>query len=309
MPPPPLRIALVDMNNGVANQATRCFRRIVNRFAERVRERNPGLEVTFTHLQPRNLEEAPAVDDVDLVLSSGGPGSPLDGFDDRWCRDYRAFLDAVVERNLRDVARAPKLFVVCHSFEIATIHFAVAEVRRRATRKFGVMPAYLTASGQDADFLQPFGYRLFSWEHRDWEAVNLDASRGRWRLSEEPAWSVGDRSSPGVHRGSWGRVSPEADRRGRGVAEAGPDAVHGRGGSPKRMMNSLNTIGRATFANAPGGSPSASTTSESRGRAFAAPFDAGSMSPFDGTSLGVGRRDRVRRSTRSFPRTSRRPRH
>jgi len=184
----PLRVCLVDMNNGVENQATRCFRRIVNQFSGRVRQRNPELEVTFTHLEPRNRGTAPHAADFDLILSSGGPGAPFDGFEDPWCLGYRAFLDEVVNMNARDGACAPKLFVVCHSFEIAVIHFAVAEMRQRTTKKFGVMPAYVTDAGQAADFLRPFGYRLFSWEHRDWEAVEPDL--GAFQRSAAPSWRM-----------------------------------------------------------------------------------------------------------------------
>lgn len=178
MPPsrsPLLRVCLVDMNNGVANQATRCFRRIVDAFGKRVREANPGVDVVFKHVQPRNLGELPTHDD-DLVLSSGGPGSPHDGYDDPWCVGYRSFLNWVVEQNLKRREEATQMLVVCHSFELAVLHFAVAEMRKRASLKFGLMPAYMTAQGERADFLAPFGYRLFCWEHRNWEAVGLDAS-------------------------------------------------------------------------------------------------------------------------------------
>jgi len=171
--PPPLRISLVDMNNGVVNQATRCFRRIVDAFQKRVRAANPGVEVTFRHLQPRNLGEIPDLD-VDLVLSSGGPGAPQDGFDDTWGVGYRAFLDRLVEENQARPAAAPKALLVCHSFELAVLHFKVAQMNQRASTKFGVMPAYITEDGQDEDFLRPFGYRLFTWEHRNWEAIHPD---------------------------------------------------------------------------------------------------------------------------------------
>lgn len=172
---PVLRVCLVDMNNGVANQATRCFRRIVESFGKRVREKN-GVELVFKHVQPRNLGELPSHED-DLILSSGGPGSPHDGFDDTWCTGYRKFLDHVAERNLADAANAPKMLVVCHSFQLTVLHFAIATMRKRAALKFGLMPAYMTKNGEHADFLAPFGYRLFCWEHRNWEAVELDAKK------------------------------------------------------------------------------------------------------------------------------------
>ena len=55
-----LRVCLVDMNNGVANQATRCFRRIIDAFQKRVTAANPELSVTTKHVQPRNLGELPS---------------------------------------------------------------------------------------------------------------------------------------------------------------------------------------------------------------------------------------------------------
>ena len=218
----PLRVCLVDMNNGVANQATRCFRRIIDAFGARVRERNPGVELLFKHVQPRNLGELPAPDE-DLVLSSGGPGSPFDGYDDPWCTGYRAFLDRAVESNVKDPTSAVKVFVVCHSYELAVIHFKVAQMRRRASLKFGLMPAYMTGDGQQTDYFLPFGYRLFCWEHRNWEAAELDTKRlaelGGALLAKETAEGgayKGDallafRFAPGV---DGTQFHPEADKPG-----------------------------------------------------------------------------------------------
>lgn len=164
------------MNNGVANQATRCFRRLVDSFTARVREKNPTLDVTFKHVQPRNLGELPD-HDTDLVLSSGGPGAPTDGYEDPWCTGYRKFLDHVVDANLQHAEGAPKAMVVCHSFELAVLHFAVARMEKRAACKFGLMPVYMTKEGEATDYLAPFGYRLFAWEHRNWEAIGIEQAR------------------------------------------------------------------------------------------------------------------------------------
>ncbi len=213
------------MNNGVANQATRCFRRIVEAFGARVRAKNPNVELVFKHVQPRNLGELPAHDD-DLVLSSGGPGSPHDGFDDAWAVGFRSFLDHVVEKNKHAPHAAPKVLAVCHSFQLSVIHFKVAEMRKRPSLKFGLMPAYMTQEGERADFLGPFGYRLFCWEHRNWEALNLDKKRlealGGTVLAKEthhthaPVKHKGDailalRFAPGI---DGTQFHPEADKPG-----------------------------------------------------------------------------------------------
>ena len=174
----PLRLSLVDMNNGVPNEAVRCFRRLLDNFALRVRTANPRLSVVMEHVQPRNLGELPSRQ-ADLVLSSGGPGSPHDGWEEPWCTGYRVFLDSILERNARRPEVAPRALVVCHSFEIAIQHFRLAEMTRRQELKFAIFPAYLTAEGTQSDFLQPFHDRLFVWEHRRFQAVGLDAHRLR----------------------------------------------------------------------------------------------------------------------------------
>jgi homoserine O-succinyltransferase/O-acetyltransferase len=174
----PLRLSLVDMNNGVPNEAVRCFRRLLETFATRVRSANPRLTIVLEHVQPRNLGELPSRQ-ADLVLSSGGPGSPHDGWDEPWCTGYRTFLDGILDRTAQHPERAPTAFLVCHSFELAIQHFRFAEMTRRQDLKFAIFPAYVTDEGTTADFLQPFGERLFVWEHRRWQAVNLDAPRLR----------------------------------------------------------------------------------------------------------------------------------
>lgn len=178
MTAPRLRLCLVDMNNGVANQATRCFRRLFDQFAQRVRVANPNLEINFKHVQPRNLGELPDLSH-DLVLSSGGPGSPFDGYEDPWCVGYRKYIDSVVEANLTGRADAPGLFTVCHSFEIAVTHFKVAEMTKREKLKFAIFPTYVTPAGMRSYVFDRFGDRLFVWEHRSWQAVNLDEKRLR----------------------------------------------------------------------------------------------------------------------------------
>jgi GMP synthase-like glutamine amidotransferase len=166
------------MNNGVANEATRCFRRLFDAFQHKVRAANPGLEINLRHVQPRNLGELPDRN-TDLVLSSGGPGSPYDGYDDPWCVGFRKFIDHVVERNLAAPDTAPGMLVVCHSFEIAVTHFAVATMVPRSSRKFGVMPCYVTEEGRRSVLFASFGDRLFTWEHRNWEPVDLDEHKLR----------------------------------------------------------------------------------------------------------------------------------
>ncbi|MDY7226405.1 hypothetical protein [Hyalangium rubrum] len=170
-----LRIGLIDMNNGVPNQAIRSFRSIIAAFSERVRARNPGLSVTTAHVQPRNLGEAPPAD-CDLYLSTGGPDAPVDGFKESWAPGIRSFIDSIVDGQLQRGSTAPALFSVCYSFEITVMHFGLAAMIPRE-RKFGIMPVYPTEEGLASPMFAPFGDRLFVWEHRSWQAVDLDEKK------------------------------------------------------------------------------------------------------------------------------------
>jgi GMP synthase-like glutamine amidotransferase len=177
-PPDSLRLCLVDMNDGHQNQAMRCLRGIASAFFERVRAQNPGVSTELVEVSPRDTQnEIPR--DCDLYISSGGPGSPYDGDGEAWMHDFGRFSDDVVESAVRGGPRQKALFAICYSFEMVVRHFQVADVVPRDSRKFGVMPVYMTSEGQQHPLLSDFHDRLFAFEHRSWEAVNLDERRLR----------------------------------------------------------------------------------------------------------------------------------
>jgi homoserine O-succinyltransferase len=174
----PLRLCIVDMNNGHVNQAMRCFRGLASAFFERVRLNNPTLDCELVEVSPRDTDDA-VPRDCDLYLSSGGPGSPFDGDGTSWVDDYGRFSDSVVESAIRDDEGQQALFAICYSFELVVRHFKVAHIGQRSERKFGVMPIYTTPEGQRHPLLTAFGDRLFAFEHRNWEAIDLDEARLR----------------------------------------------------------------------------------------------------------------------------------
>lgn len=218
----PLRVCLIDMNNGHENQAIRCFRSLISHFGEHMRRSNPELGLEVVYVSPRDKQDVPPRD-CDLYLSSGGPGSPFDGDGDPWFKGYAGFLDWMVECNLATPGQAPGLFGVCYSFEMIVRHFAVATMAPRASRKFGVMPVYTTASGREHPLLTPFHDRLFAFEHRNWEAIDPDLDRlaklGGSILAQESREGQDDKgravlaldAAPGVETVQF---HPEADRAG-----------------------------------------------------------------------------------------------
>lgn len=172
----PLRVCIVDMNDGHVNQAMRCLRGIVAQFFDRVHAHEPGLACSLVEVSPRNTND-PVPRDCDLYVSSGGPGSPYDGDGTPWAADYGRFLEAIVASGTNGGPDAQALFGVCYSFEMIVRHFELAVVAPRAERKFGVMPVYMTDEGQHHPLLSAFGDRLFAFEHRNWEAIELDRTK------------------------------------------------------------------------------------------------------------------------------------
>ncbi len=171
-----LSVCLVDMNAGHVNQAMRCFRGIVTAFFDRVRRHNPGLPCRLIEVSPRDTN-APIPRDCDIYVGSGGPGSPFDGDDQPWFADFRRFLDWMLVEARRTDEDQRSLFGVCYTYELLVRMTGVAEVTMRDSRKFGVMPAYTTSYGRKHPLFAPFKDRLFAFEHRHWEAINLDKDR------------------------------------------------------------------------------------------------------------------------------------
>ena len=69
----------------------------------------------------------------------------------------------------------------------------------RAERKFGVMPIYTTAEGQHHPLLSAFHDRLFAFEHRNWEAIDLDEAKLRGLGGKVLARESRDGVSKGYH--------------------------------------------------------------------------------------------------------------
>ncbi len=174
----PLRLCIVDMNNAHVNQAMRCLRGIASQFFARVTAQNPDLPCELYEVSPRDTNH-PVPRDCDLYLSSGGPGSPFDGDDQPWYADYGHFSNEVVDSAIAGGPEQKSVFAVCYSFEVLVRHFEVAHIGPRGERKFGVMPIYTTTEGQTHPLFAPFGDRLFAFEHRNWEAVDLDETKLR----------------------------------------------------------------------------------------------------------------------------------
>ena len=140
-----IKLALLDMNNNRANQGMRNIKEISQAFKE-----NAGETVEIEVFDVRYKNEVPNVEDFDIFISSGGPGNPhKEGYE--WEQKFANFLNQLWEHN-RNSDHKKFAFLICHSFQLASIHWSLGNICKRKSYSFGVMPIHKTEEGEQ-DFL------------------------------------------------------------------------------------------------------------------------------------------------------------
>lgn len=133
------------MNNNRANQGMRNIKEISQQFKETWSE---SVEITVFDVRYKN--EVPNVDDFDIFISSGGPGNPhREGYE--WEQKFADFLDTLWNHN-KNSEQKKFCFLICHSFQMASIHWNLGNICKRKSYSFGVMPIHKTEDGEE-DFL------------------------------------------------------------------------------------------------------------------------------------------------------------
>lgn len=165
-----IKIAVLDMYDNWANEGMRCIRQIAARFLEQ-----DGIEGSFEVFNVRANNEIPDLEAFDIFISSGGPGSPL-AANTQWEKDYFTFVDSLFAYN-RSHTRKKFMFLICHSFQMVCRHLGLAEVTRRQSTSFGVMPIHRMGDGY-AEFLfhglpEPF----YAVDSRDYQVTQVNETR------------------------------------------------------------------------------------------------------------------------------------
>ena len=165
-----IRIALLDMNNNHVNQGMRNIREISQAFKEHADE-----DVDITLFDVRYKNEIPNAADFDIFISSGGPGNPhREGYD--WEKKYGDFLDQVWEHN-QNSEQKKFLFLICHSFQIASIHWKLGNICKRKSYSFGVMPIHKTEEGEKDLLLKNLPDPFYAVDSRAFQMIEPNEER------------------------------------------------------------------------------------------------------------------------------------
>jgi homoserine O-succinyltransferase/O-acetyltransferase len=167
-----IRIAILDLYEGQANQGMRCLRQIIKEWSN-----SHKVQTCFDEFEVRRLQQVPGVS-YDIYISSGGPGSPFEGKGSEWEKKYFNWLSAVENWNANPANPNKKfVFFICHSFEMACRHFQLATVMKRKSTAFGVFPVHLTEEGKEEMVLENMPDPFYVVDSRDWQVIQPDIER------------------------------------------------------------------------------------------------------------------------------------
>lgn len=161
-----LKVAVLDLYEGVANQGMRCIREILNQFGE-----INHIDVEVDEFEVRIEKQVPGTG-YDIYISSGGPGSPLDSEGSDWEKVYFKWL-AEVEAFNADQANTIKkqVFFICHSFQLACRNYGLAEVSKRKSTSFGVFPVHYLSDAENEPIFAGLQDPFYAVDSRDYQVI------------------------------------------------------------------------------------------------------------------------------------------
>src|SRR5690606_13835779 len=102
-----MRVAILDLNEGVENQGMRCIREILHQFAD-----YHHIELYKEEFEVRQRQELPDLS-FDVYISSGGPGSPLESEGTTWENAYFKWIERISDYNQSEtnIIKKPVFFI------------------------------------------------------------------------------------------------------------------------------------------------------------------------------------------------------
>ena len=161
-----VRVAILDLYEGFANQGMRCIREILNTFSD-----SHGLNLTLDEFDVRLKNEVPDTS-YDIYISSGGPGSPLDSKGSEWETHYFHWLKQIEKFNENEANIQKKyVFFICHSFQLVCRHYNIANVSKRKSTSFGVFPIHMLHDGFDELIFNDLKDPFYVVDSRDYQVI------------------------------------------------------------------------------------------------------------------------------------------
>lgn len=167
-----VRVAILDLYEGQANQGMRCIRDILLQW-----EAANEIELICQEFDVRVKNEVPDTS-FDIYISSGGPGSPLETVNTEWEKQYFTWLGQIEDWNRQADDSAKKhVFFICHSFQLACRHYGIGTVCKRRSTAFGVFPIHMLEDGKQEKVFEGLRDPFYSVDSRDYQVIEPNHAR------------------------------------------------------------------------------------------------------------------------------------
>jgi len=167
-----IRIAILDLYEGFANQGMRCIREILNQFSE-----SNSIDISWDEFEVRLEKKVPDLS-YDIYISTGGPGSPVESEGSEWENVYFSWLKKVEGYNNNPAhVQKKQVFFICHSFQLVCRHYNIAKVSKRKSTSFGVFPMHLLPEGKNEIIFNGLRDPFYSVDSRDYQVTEPNHNR------------------------------------------------------------------------------------------------------------------------------------
>ncbi|MCO5937206.1 GMP synthase [Mucilaginibacter sp. RB4R14] len=168
---PEVRVAILDLYEGVANEGMRGFRDILERYKVQ-----HNLDLTYQIFDVRLKGQVPDTS-FDVYISSGGPGSPLNSEGTEWEKKYFRLIDKLEAHNKQEGTQKKHVFFVCHSFQLMCRRYNLGDIALRRSPSFGVLPVHLTEAGRNEQVFEGLSDPFYTVDSRSWQVIKPDMDR------------------------------------------------------------------------------------------------------------------------------------
>jgi GMP synthase-like glutamine amidotransferase len=166
-----LKLAILDLYEGVPNEGMRCLRNILRKFGK-----DNNIDVEWNEFDVRLRNEVPDTS-YDIFISSGGPGSPLESRYSDWEKKYFGWLNEVERWNMNPANLQKKfVFFICHSFQLSARYYNVGIITKRRSTAFGIFPVHMLEDGVNEPVFAGLHDPFYAMDSRDFQVIQPNYS-------------------------------------------------------------------------------------------------------------------------------------
>lgn len=158
-----INVALIDLYNNEENLGIGAIEELLTDFNGKIN----GQSLSYQTFETRYKAEIPDLS-FDIFISSGGPGNPFDGEGTVWEKKYFNLLEKIWNNNQKS-EKKKYVFFICHSFQLMSRFFNLADVTKRNSRSFGIFPVHKTEAGMSDPILKDLPDPFFAADFRWWQ--------------------------------------------------------------------------------------------------------------------------------------------